>query len=617
MNVQQNNLRNIAERNAGFLLPVNKTEANDDSMKSHLFDEEDVNQAVHVEEKVVSGQENEKDIKRKRKQEKRFSETSTSVAALEEGVSPSDLLQEMSRKLAKSGMAHNQFMPQGLEKEIARTVEKHFKDEYREKTEDDVVLTKDRKKEEAPLPNDLKKLLLEKQGNPQGKPTEAQKDSQSNLQTSQEMAQKPPLQGVLAQAAATELKKSEKEEISKGEIETTEVVTKYLTALAETILSPTQQKQDQARHLREKLLTEGLSPSKLSNLEGTIRRSLHQDFKQKLKDSFIKLALNYDSKITLDALHKSNEMGNLASLAGLKGVFGPGRSSMQEVKEDAKADLRNFVANELDNTTIESKAKGGSPEELVIAFNRFNEIASIAKFDSAAYMKTIGKKLEDWGATGFKAPEIPGMIDSDPRRQSGGNSKRQQPQKQEKSIDDLEDDIRSLFLQKSVQLDLRSNIEIRFKLNKLKKKLNSEPAYKKLQKEGEGLGRLRLMDLFKEALEEKATLPSIQGSAYALVQKKLKLALKGLKNLGASMPKKDMLAIRDQVNSSMFSIIKEEYLKLSVHLEANPGDIYLSRKKKEYISILNRLKQESGLGENIETSQTISFNSETTIIEAA
>ena len=598
-------------------MPLNKTEANDDSMKSHLFNEEDVNQTIHGEEKVVSGQESEKDIKRKRKQEKRFSETSTSVAALEEDVSPNELLQEMSRKLAKSGTQHNQFMPKGLEKEIARTVEKHFQDEYKEKTEDSVVLSKDRKKEEAHLPNDLKKLLLEKQTNPQGKPTEAQKDSQGNLHTAQEMAKKPPLQAVLAQAAATELKKTEKQETGTADIETTEVVTKYLTTLAETILSPTHPKQDQARHLKEKLLTEGLSPSKLINLEGTIRRTLHQDFKQKLKDSFIKLALSYDNKITLEAIHKSNEMESLADLAGLKGVFGPGRSNMQEVKEDAKADMRNFIANELDNTIIESKAKGGSPEELVKAFNRFNEIASIAKFDSAAYMKTIGKKLEDWGAAGFRAPEIPGMIDTDPRRQSGGNSKRQQQQAPETSIDGLEDDIRTLFLQKSVQLDLRSNIEIRFKLNKLKKKLNSEPAYKKLQQEGEGLARLRLMDLFKEAMEEKATLPSLQGPAFALVQKKLKLALKGLKNLGASMPKKDMLAIRDQVNSSMFSIIKEEYLKLSVHLEANPGDVYLSRKKKEYLAILNRLKQESGLGEHIETSQTISFNSETTIIEAA
>ena len=78
-----------------------------------------------------------------------------------------------------------------------------------------------------------------------------------------------------------------------------------------------------------------------------------------------------------------------------------------------------------------------------------------------------------------------------------------------------------------------------------------------------------------------------------------------------------MMAIRDQVNSAMFSIVKEEYLKIGVHLEANPGDVFLSRKRKEYKAILNRLKGESKLSESMETSHSVTFSSETSIIEAA
>ena len=69
----------------------------------------------------------------------------------------------------------------------------------------------------------------------------------------------------------------------------------------------------------------------------------------------------------------------------------------------------------------------------------------------------------------------------------------------------------------------------------------------------------------------------------------------------------------------MFSIIKEEYLKVEALIESNPSENSLRSTKKKYVAILTRLKEESSIREEIKGSiiNNLQLSEKTNIIEAA
>jgi hypothetical protein len=79
------------------------------------------------------------------------------------------------------------------------------------------------------------------------------------------------------------------------------------------------------------------------------------------------------------------------------------------------------------------------------------------------------------------------------------------------------------------------------------------------------------------------------------------------------------MAYRDEINKSMFSVVKEEFLKVEVALEAAPRNPFLTKRRKGYLAILQRLKTESHIREDLRPKMfpTLTFTSEMKIMEAA
>lgn len=381
--------------------------------------------------------------------------------------------------------------------------------------------------------------------------------------------------------------------------EAQEVLTKYLSNFSDGLVRDDKTKKEKARQTRESLITKGFSPRQLTTLEGSVRQVIRQDLKRKLKDSFIKLALSYDSKkLTQDMMTNSQALNMVADQAGLKGLFGAGRESLKGVKDDAKTELDVVVTDELDKALMETKVQGGTAEDLVKAFNKFNDLADIARFDAGDYMKHLNQKLKDWGLTDFTRPDVLGVLDTDMSSDSGGKNDQQQQETPQSEIDILEDDVRAVYVQRAIKGTVKSFITGSLSLRKLVRQMKEKGAFSEerlddLRQEGESFARFRLFDLVKESLEERAALPQLKGPAFRLVQQKYKHAMKRLKVMGTPMAVAEVRAMRDQINTDMFAIIREEFLKVASRLETMKADIYLIRKHKELLGILKRLKKES------------------------
>ena len=123
----------------------------------------------------------------------------------------------------------------------------------------------------------------------------------------------------------------------------------------------------------------------------------------------------------------------------------------------------------------------------------------------------------------------------------------------------------------------------------------------------------------RQLFEHRAVLPHLDCDEYKHIMSQLRHVLKALKKCGSPMTKKEVKAIQDQSNRSLFTYIKEEYIKCEVFLEQFPKNKTLHAQKNRYLNVLNRLKSETSIHESIKPSlmQDLHFLSDVNIIEAA
>ncbi len=403
-----------------------------------------------------------------------------------------------------------------------------------------------------------------------------------------------------------------------------DAVSRYVSQYAASLIDTNPKRKKEVQDLRQQIEALGLSSKKLLSMEQNVTKLMRSDLKQKIKQSFLKLALSFSKgKLSAETLTADYQFDQLRKQAQEMGVFGGANGSIYDVREEAKEELREFVSDELDKALIQSKLKGDAIEELVKLFDKFNMIAGIAKFDASEYMRGVQKKIENLGLNHFIRPDNPGRLDTD--TPSGGSKKDSENQQLEaEDIVLIEDQLRTLFMQHIMKRGLFQKLTLKIKIKKIEDELKrlglySEEKMERLKKEGHALAKIRLIDLLRESFEERATLLELKGAKYQLVQEKLKMALKGLRVSGESLPKSDIYAIRDQVNRAMFSVIKEDYVKAELLLEANPKDIGLIKQKKNLQTLLERLRSESGIQEEIKQHlfHNTPVSSDFSIVEAA
>ena len=122
----------------------------------------------------------------------------------------------------------------------------------------------------------------------------------------------------------------------------------------------------------------------------------------------------------------------------------------------------------------------------------------------------------------------------------------------------------------------------------------SSDEFKNIEKDGTGLARLRLIDMLKSALEERATLYELAGPAFKLIEHKIKGILENIKRLGWDLSDTEFSSLRDNANIKVLNAAKDEFLSVRAILkESNRPD--LDKRLSLILKLMNRLKGESNL----------------------
>ena len=399
-----------------------------------------------------------------------------------------------------------------------------------------------------------------------------------------------------------------------------EVLSRFMAAFSESFVNQTPEKKEKVRLLRQALQEEGIPTKKITEVQQRVQQVMSKDLKKQLKNRFLDLAMSYnDKQATGELLKNYQAYDTLLKHAKSLGVFGFSQRGVEDFKEGVKEELRGFITSELDRSLVEVRLNDSDPKELIKVFDSFNNLAGFAKFNPQEYMKYFHQKLDNMGLNYFYAPKE-GVVDN--RQGQGGGKKKKEPDYLKDEGDEPEDILQALYIKKSLAVGPRALLKATLSVHKYEKflkKIGKGATIEKIKQQSVQIAKLRLLFSLRVIFEEKATLSKLEGPKYQLVKKNMKITLKKLKTLGHDMPKGELKALQDQANRSMFGFIKEEYIKFEVREASNPKDSMIKLKKKDYLAILNRLKEESNIREDIKPKlmQDLSFLSDLNIVEAA
>jgi len=112
------------------------------------------------------------------------------------------------------------------------------------------------------------------------------------------------------------------------------------------------------------------------------------------------------------------------------------------------------------------------------------------------------------------------------------------------------------------------------------------------------VARMKMMEMIKEALMERATLYRLEGPAFILLDRKMVGLLRNAKRLELDISKHDYELLRDKANYQVFEVAKRE-LRLTVIAAKATGAPHLRSKKQKLVILLRRIKAESNIEEDL------------------
>lgn len=394
----------------------------------------------------------------------------------------------------------------------------------------------------------------------------------------------------------------------------------YVMLVADELIKPSPKKKEELKKIQTELQEKGLTSKQLKQVEVQVSQFVVKDMTKELKRQYIKVAGEIaKSSKSAGVIREAELYKGLLEKAQELGVIDSEKDKKEVVQEAVNEELRGFVAGELDRRLTEVLTKSLSIADLSKSFDELNSMSNIARFDSSEYIKHVQKKIDNLGLNFFVNPNPnPGVLDDQDRRQK--KKKRDQVEAIQ-SEEGIEESIRKLY-EKMLLGGVLESVKARWSLSSEKDKLNPqnrEETLKTLREQSIGFMKLRLIMRLRALFEERATIADLKSDAHKRVKKEIKRVLKQLKKIGHELEKSEIIALRDQANRGMFTILKEEFIRLGIETNRYPNNPRLKEQYTNCINVLNRLKSESHIIEEIKPSMMkgLEFLSDVNIIEAA
>lgn len=402
----------------------------------------------------------------------------------------------------------------------------------------------------------------------------------------------------------------------------------YIALFGESLIKKSPEKEHRKQALRTSLQQQGVSTSQLATIETSAKAIIGNDLKRMLRERFTSLALSYNKHPTPALIKNHSQYKSLLNMAQSNDLFNSQPDAIGQLKNDVKQEIGDFISTELDRQVAKTKLQTTDIKALKTVFDSFNNLASISHFNANNYMESFKKKCDNEGLLPFIAPHATkGTLDSTQpstkdlsKLPTDASSSQSDDHPSEKRNQD-ETELLNLYIQSNLSTSLLERFKNSRTIAKQQTRCIAQGiCLATLKKQAHALSVMRARLTLRSLFEHRATLPELKGPQYDLFKQSLKKTCKQLKRLQNPVTKNELAQLKDHSNQAIFTIIKEEYIKNNVFLEAQPNNQTLIHQKKTFITILDRLRSETTIKESINPKlmHDLHFlDDASTIIEAA
>ena len=366
----------------------------------------------------------------------------------------------------------------------------------------------------------------------------------------------------------------------------------------------------------------GITSRQLKDIQIAVKKSVKEEIRNDIKDAIINKQLSlldqYDSAAGDARLNRFTDyFVNNMLLGGQDfGNFDEGFQGMiNKAMYFASKDLADFALDELGEFVMSASVDPNADraekiknfEQKVSDLNTITNNPKIteewAQTAMEAMMKNLGLAKETIPDTGKTTGLSVNVNAGDSGQQQSKREKHGYEYEEKDEKDIFINRLRALYLQRAMSPGMRTTLDTEFKIRKLKNGLLKLGVYtdvlnERIQKEAEMVAKDNILDMLREALEERSTLYELKGPAYLLIEHKIKGILKNADKAGISIDKAEFNKLRDESNHRMFEITRKEVEMNGVRLSEMDLPQLVVRHR-EMMKLMSRLKDESNMADEL------------------
>ncbi|MFC1540502.1 hypothetical protein ACFL4J_00525 [Candidatus Margulisiibacteriota bacterium] len=385
-------------------------------------------------------------------------------------------------------------------------------------------------------------------------------------------------------------------------------VKEYLKAYSSFLLSGSNELKKKIDRMEQDLMKDGkLDLKSLKSHRTTVANSVRKEVIKQMKNAFHQELFAGDKFEAALARHDLNKIVNWGRFndriggENFGGQFGSKTQVAKEAAALAREDAKDFLSDELSRSFTEKRlTEDGKRKPIEEELGKLLRVAEKAGFDMDGFVKRMPDMLDDQGLIPIINYEAaPGSE----MGQGQEGERRQYRYSEEEEKDIMMEQLRTLYMQKAIFGDWKTSLDISVRMVKTKNgliklglKLDN---LSELAVEGKKLAKVKLIQMLKEAFEERATYAQARGPAWQMTEKKIKTILKNLVKLGVELDDKDIEIMRDSANEKMFAEAEHELSLIDTALQAR-DTMYLRQKRKTVVQIMERIAAESNIPFNID-----------------
>ncbi len=406
----------------------------------------------------------------------------------------------------------------------------------------------------------------------------------------------------------------------KGDAQTKAQIDQYIALYGQYLQGQSPLVKKELEKLEQQLKSRGVTEQQLIGLRQSLSGSVRSEVVSQIRDAFKKFIMSSENVVELavNTRGMNDVLDSIWGNAKLGGEdFGGYNTNLQgtvdRVAEETKNELKTFLMEALKEKMTRKLVANDAqnPNEQKYIREELKDLLALAKkigFDVSEYAKQWQKDKFQEGLFLFYPPKAESLLSAETNMGQG----KQKDSDEVAAVSGTEENeellmnrLRALYMRNALKGDVRTSLNTMFKIRKTKNGLIrlgifSNDLNDQVKKEAENIARIKMIEMLKEGLQERATLFKLSGPAYELVESKIMGVMKNTKRLGVELSEAEFNMLKDKANYEVFEVAKRELRLTDLALKVT-GDARLSQKRDHLVMLLTRLKEESHLDIDLES----------------